>query len=404
MTALGLLDIGLLLVSILVSVPVLTLFFELATTLRRPALTSASSRPKAGPAGSLVVLMPAHDEAEGIAASIGTVRAQCGRGDRLLVVADNCTDGTAEVARAAGAEVVERTDPTRRGKGYALDFGVRWLERGEPPSMVVIVDADCILAPHALERLAARCLATGRPVQALYTMRAPTGAGIGRRIAAFAWLVKNKLRPSGLAAWGLPCQLMGTGMAFPWSIIRAAPLATGHLVEDMQLGIDLAMRGVAPVFCEDAEVWSVFPSDSEGAKSQRTRWEHGHLSVMASAGPRLLRAAIVGRDLSLLVMALDLLVPPLASLVLALALVTALDAVGAVLGAGLGPIAVVIVSWALLLTGVLVAWQRVGRHSVSLAELLTLPIYILAKVPVYLRLFTKRQVDWVRTKRDDRRH
>jgi glycosyltransferase involved in cell wall biosynthesis len=127
------------------------------------------------------VLVPAHDEEGGIAAALATVVPQLAPGDRLLVVADNCSDGTAAAARAAGAEVVERRSDLR-GKGYALAFGVDHL-RAAPPSAVVIVDADCELAPGTLDALAAELARSGRPVQALYLMLAAADAGLGRRMA-----------------------------------------------------------------------------------------------------------------------------------------------------------------------------------------------------------------------------
>ncbi|MES3012836.1 MAG: glycosyltransferase family 2 protein, partial [Pseudomonadota bacterium] len=313
-----------------------------------------------------------------------------------------CSDATAAVARAAGAEVVERSNPVLRGKGYALDHGVRWLER-DPPAVVVIVDADCIVAPHGLEKLAQRCLATGRPIQALYLMHALAGAGLGLRIAEFAWLVKNKLRPLGGAALGWPCQLMGTGMAFPWEVLRAAPLATGHLVEDMQLGLDLAAAGRPPLFCPQARVSSVFPGDVEGARAQRTRWEHGHLSVIVAVGPRMLWRALTRRSWALLGMALDLMVPPLAALVLTLAVLCLTGAAWWLVAGDVRPVGVAVGALALLGAGVLLVWQRDGRHIVALKELLGLPLYVAAKIPLYVQLFTKRQIDWVRTKRDDGR-
>src|SRR5437762_2498433 len=76
-------------------------------------------------------------------------------GDRVLVVADNCTDATAAVAREHGVDVVDRFDETRRGKGFALDFGLRALDEiSSAPPIVVMLDADCMLAPGALDALA----------------------------------------------------------------------------------------------------------------------------------------------------------------------------------------------------------------------------------------------------------
>lgn len=397
--------LALLLFTLLMAVPAGVLFVQLVAAVLRPG-APAEADAATPRAATLTVLMPAHDEAAGISAAIAAVRAQLGARDRLLVVADNCSDATAAIARAAGAEVTERVDAQRRGKGYALDHGVRWLEHDQraPPDVVVIVDADCIVAPQALECLVRRCLSSARPAQALYLMHAPPGAAPGLRIAEFAWLVKNKLRPLGSAVLGWPCQLMGTGMAFPWALIRGAPLASGHLVEDMQLGLDLAGAGAAPLFCPQALVRSVFPSDAAGARAQRTRWEHGHLSVIARTGPRLLARALARREAALAALALDLMVPPLAALVLALGTLLVIDLGWWALAADARPAGVAGVALALLVAGLVAAWGRDGRHIVTGRELLGLPLYVAAKIPVYVRLFTKRQVEWVRTKRDDRSH
>ena len=351
-------------------------------------------------AGTLAVVMPAHDEAAGIEPAIRAVLAQLAPGDRLLVVADNCSDATAAVARAAGAEVVERHDSLRRGKGYALDHGVRWLERA-PPAAVVILDADCIAAPGALQRLAATALQAGRPVQGLDLMHAPAGARLELRISAFAMVVKNKLRPLGGAVLGWPCQLMGTGMAFPWPMLRDAPLASGNLVEDMQLGLDLARRGAAPLFCPEAAVSSVFPTDRAAACSQRTRWEHGHLATLVGAGPRLLALGVVRFRPRLVAMALDLMVPPLAALVLLLGALGVAGAAWWLWAGNPAPFAVAASALAFVAAAVTIAWRREGRALLGMRELLGLPLYVAAKLPMYLRLLGKRQVEWVRTKRDD---
>ena len=398
MSGLDLVGLALLVLSALAVAPAAVLLTQvLAAAWRGAAWAVAQAQPTR--AGTLAVLMPAHDEAAGIEPAIRAVLGQLGAGDRLLVVADNCSDATAAVARAAGAEVIERRDEVRRGKGYALDHGVRWLEQA-PTAAVVILDADCIAEPGSLPRLAALALATGRPVQGLYLMHAPPGARLETRIAAFAWIVRNEMRPLGAAVLGGPCQLMGTGMAFPWPMLRAARLASGHLVEDMQLGLDLAADGTPPLFCPAAGVSSVFPLDRAAARTQRTRWEHGHLSMLVGVGPRLLALGLARGRPALMAMALDLMVPPLAALVLLLGGLALADAAWW-LGAGdPAPFVVAFVAFLLVDAAVLVAWWREGRRLIGVRELFGLPLYIAAKLPVYLRLLGKRQVEWVRTKRD----
>jgi cellulose synthase/poly-beta-1,6-N-acetylglucosamine synthase-like glycosyltransferase len=351
----------------------------------------------AGRRASLAVLVPAHNEESGIAATLAAVRAQLAAGDRLLVVADNCSDATADVARAAGAEVIERASELR-GKGYALAHGIDHL-RAAPPSAVVIVDADCDLAAGALDALIHDLAATGRPVQALYLMLAPSGAGLSRRLAQFAWRVRNWARPAGWHRLGMPCQLMGTGMAFDWEMLREAALANASIVEDMKLGIDLAAGGMAPVFCERALVTSWFPESAAAAGTQRTRWEHGHIEMILREMPAILRLAAVRRDRRMLGMALDLGVPPLALLAGVLALAWLLAVAGWLLG-GTALVAIVASALvALFLVTILAAWSVQGRDLVRLSELLAVPWYILAKLPMYVRFIVRRQRDWVRTDR-----
>jgi len=349
------------------------------------------------------ILMPAHDEATGIAAAIDAIVPQLRGGDRLLVVADNCSDRTAAIAAERGAEVSERHDPERRGKGYALDHGVRHLAAA-PPAVVIVVDADCAVAAGSVDLLARESMRRRRPVQALYLMLAPPGAGLKQRMAEFAWAVRNQVRPLGWQRLGGPCQLMGTGMAFPWATIATASLASASIVEDMQLGLDLAAAGSPPSYCAAARVTSGFPAQASAAVEQRTRWEHGHLAMIVSRGLPMLWSGIVMKNMALLAMALDLCVPPLASLVLALLGVVAASAVLAAVGGSALPLVLALGELVVLALAVGAAWVQVGRRSVSLGELAWAPIYALAKIPIYIRLFTARQLRWVRTRRDHHEH
>lgn len=381
----------------LLLLPVLLLLAQVLAALlpRRPAPVPERTGLR------IAVLIPAHNESIGIAATIHSVLPQLTARDRLVVVADNCSDDTVAVAAATGAQVVERHDTSLRGKGYALDFGVRHLA-ADAPDVVIIVDADCVLADNVITRISHTCSLTGRPVQALYLMKTPPAAGPMAPIAEFAWIVKNLVRPLGYHRLGLPCQLMGTGMAFPWNVLRLAPLATGHIVEDMKMGIELADAGFAPLFCPDALVSSVFPESREGTRSQRTRWEHGHLGMIAGEAPRYLLRALRSANLPLLALVVDMCVPPLALLTLG---VTASCAAGLVYY-GLSGRADVLILALIALTclgaAVLLAWVTFGRHALSFGRLAYAPIYALGKIPLYLKFLVSRQVDWIRSKRDQR--
>ncbi len=367
-------------------------------------LALAGARPRDGapvrPSGLRVaVIIPAHDEGAGIAGVVGDILPQLQGGDRCLVVADNCTDDTATRARIAGADVAVRTDADRRGKGFALAHGLAEATRADAPDAVLLFDADCRVAPGAVDALLGQLHASGQPVQGLYLMQSPPGAGVSRRFAEFAWRIRNQLRPRGWHRLGWPCQLMGSGIAMFTHQMQSIPLAHGSIVEDMQMGLDLARQGAAPSFCEAALVTSNFPESDQGAETQRTRWQHGHLHVLLSEGPRLLRHGLLHGRGHAVAMALDLMVPPLVLLGLLDVGFACAGGFGAGLGAG-NVWWLTSVPLLLLLLAVGRAWHLAGRELVGARELLALPGMILGKLPMYWRFLFRRETRWIRTRRD----
>ncbi|MEX0269914.1 glycosyltransferase family 2 protein [Leptolyngbyaceae cyanobacterium UHCC 1019] len=347
----------------------------------------------------IAILIPAHNEAVGIGATLETLLGQLTRIDQLVVVADNCTDETAAVARDMGVTTIERFDETRRGKGYALDFGMDFLAT-HPPDVVVIVDADCLVAPGVVEQISRLAIACNRPVQATYLLTQPAQPSPKAAVSTLAFTVKNLVRPLGLAQLGLPCPLTGAGMAFPWEVIRKVPLASGNIVEDMNLGLDLALAGYPPTFCYEARVTSALPQQARAAKSQRTRWEHGHLQTILTQVPRLLKAAVQKRQFDLFAIALDLLIPPLSLLVMLWAIAMAIMLVATYLGISYTPAVVLGSAGVMILVAIVSAWAKHCRADIPAKVLLTIPLYIVWKIPLYFSFLRKPQTKWVRTERD----
>ncbi len=377
-----------------VAVPFVVLTIEaLASLLPARQTVSSSQRPRCA------VLVPAHNEETGISITIQNVRDQLAAGDRLLIVADNCTDATASVARAAGAEVVERMDAAHRGKGFALDFGLDHFAT-DAPEVVAIVDADCELRPGALDALVRQVAATGRPAQGIYRIGTGQEADPRRRLSAFAVILKNEIRPRGLDRLGMPCLLTGTGMAFPWTVLRAMRVGTGNIVEDMKLGIDLAMSGHPPRLCPQAELLGASAPDRWAAVQQRTRWEHGHVHTLITQTPRLtLRGLLLGRP-RLLGLALEMAIPPLSLLFVLWAVVFTICLIWWQLAGGsLIAAAVLGTSAAIAGIAVLLAWAKFGRRTLPILALLTTPLYILWKLPIYWKMLFAPEKKWVRTER-----
>lgn len=350
-----------------------------------------------------VVLIPAHNEESVLGETLETLFPTLAPGDRVLVVADNCTDRTASLARHLGAEVLERADAERRGKGYALDFGIRHLEAA-PPDVVVVLDADCLVESQTVEWLSRLAALTERPVQARnLTDRNSTGGAI-QAVSVFGNRITNLVRPLGLARLGAPCRLMGTGMAIPWPLLKKVQLADGNLVEDLQLGIDLLLAGYPAVFCPEAGVTSALPQAHRAFVSQRTRWDHGHLRAARTQIPRLLCAAWRRRNWRLLAMAADLGIPPLTLLAVFWLTMTVLCAAAWFFGVSGAPLAVLAVGGIALSAVLAVSWAVFCRRHVPLRGLVGIPFYMARKAPIYARFFFERQHLWVRTEREPAAH
>jgi cellulose synthase/poly-beta-1,6-N-acetylglucosamine synthase-like glycosyltransferase len=351
------------------------------------------------PHSRLTVLIPAHNEEAVLKATLQTLLPTIPAGSRVLVVADNCSDSTASIARDCGADCLERTDYTHRGKGFALDFGLRHLSQ-DPPSAVVFLDADCRVAPNTVRLLAAASIATDRPVQGLNLCDPDTSGGTLQIVSGFAFRFKNLVRTLGLVRLAGQCYLTGTGMALPWSLIEKTKFATSSVVEDMQLGIDLALAGRPPLFLPEARVDSPLPQTRAAARTQRTRWEHGHLKTLLTQTPKLLWLSLRHRRPALFALALDLAIPPLSLFALTLASATLLSAIAAFLGASILPFTLLVASTLTFTTTIFLAWSFHCRTQIPLRALLSAPLYATAKLPIYLAFLLKRQHHWVKTARD----
>jgi cellulose synthase/poly-beta-1,6-N-acetylglucosamine synthase-like glycosyltransferase len=380
----------------LLSIPVAVLFIEVMAALglveEKPLEVSNPQALK-----RMAVIVPAHNESAGILPTIADIKRQLSPGDRLLVVADNCSDDTAAVAAAAGAEVIARDDLGKIGKGYALGFGISHLSI-DPPDFVVFIDADCRIQSDAIGRLREICGELQRPVQACFLMKAAENSPIDHSFAKFAWIVKNWVRPLGLRYLDCPVQLMGTGMIFPWDVIRSAPLASGNLVEDLKLGLDLAATGKAAHFFPFVTVTSEFPVSDKGTDSQRQRWVQGHIGMILKAVPRLLFLAITRRNVDLLVLTLDLAVPPLSLLGLLLVGIFLLTSLAALSGLSSAPLIIATANVLVFGLAIVFAWLRFGRDILPVqAFLSTGP---LRKFRLYGQMSLGRTaVQWVRTDR-----
>ena len=343
--------------------------------------------------GRVAVVVPAHNEEARLPRTLASLHAECRRdGDAdVIVVADNCTDATAELARRHGARVLVRADPGKRGKGYALDFAFRTLLAGDFRYFVV-VDADSELDPGFLRALRCRFAAGADAVQARYTVL-NAGDSLRTRFMELALAAFNVLRPRGRSVLGLSAGLLGNGFALRREVLEALPYAAGSIVEDLEYHLVLVFHGVTVAFADDARVRGEMPSAGAGVRQQRVRWEGGRLRMLLEHAPGLVADLFRGHPRAAEPL-LDLLLLPLAyhvALLGALALLP-FDWARAIGIAGLAVIALHVVAAAIVCR-------------LPLRQLLVLacaPFYVAWKIcllPATLAA-AARDHPWVRTARD----
>ena len=346
------------------------------------------------------VVVPAHDEALAIEGVVANLRKLDWPADgfRVLVVADNCTDSTAALARAAGAQVLERRDPTRRGKGYALDFAFHTSQAHGWADAVAVVDADTEVSANLLEAFAGRIDDGAKAVQAHYGVLNPH-ASWRTRLMTIAMASFHRVRSRARERLQLSCGIRGNGWCVTHRLLRQVPYRAFSLTEDIEYGIDVGLAGYRVHYADEARVAATMVSGEQAARTQRQRWESGRLQLIRAKILSLLRAGREPGGGVCLDLALDLLVPPLSYVAVNVAALTALAAVALLwepsaetwLWLGL-------VCGLSLLLYVLRGWQLSGVGMRGLVDLARAPFFVLWKVLLMLR--ARAPAAWVRTKRE----
>jgi len=362
---------------------------------------STGGRQRGRPSTRLAVLVPAHDEAALIARCVSSLKKQTYPADLfdVVVIADNCSDETAAIARSNGADVLVRVDLDRPGKGRALRWAIDKLLSGRrPPDAVVIVDADSVADPGLLAALVRPFETGARVVQGESLLSEDGSPQSALRAAAF--LLVNHVRPSGRAVLGLPSNLAGNGMLLGRAVLETNPWDAYTSAEDVEYSVGLRMAGIRVVFGAGAILRTPTPPNARAAEQQRLRWEGGKLHLAYRRCPRLVWHAIRERRPLLVDAAVELALPPLG-------LLTAAAVLGAVLAAVLAWLGLVgasaVVPW-LVAVGAIPLYVLLGfraGHAPRSAyrALLRAPLFVVTKTVRSYRLIAFRSDTWVRTQR-----
>lgn len=324
----------------------------------------------------------------------------------VIVVADNCTDQTAEVAQRAGATVYERHDSTRRGKGYAL----RWifdalLKDRSPFDAFIVIDADSTVSKNFL-LVMNTYLRNGAQVIQSSDLVARQNSW-SSEITRLGFVLYNYVRPLGRKVIGCSAGLRGNGMCFSAEVLKHNPWNAFSRTEDLEFGLRLLLHGVNIEFAPEATVLATMPVHSNNALTQRARWEGGRYPVLAHYGPQLVRAALRSRSFKYLDAFIDLVTPPLVNLMVFSLAVLLLNIVLVLIGLREGTLYIpwwVLVSW-IVVSHVLIGIFAAGSDRSLFRVLLHVPQYAVWKIGLYARIVLfGRWKGWIRTTREAEQH
>jgi cellulose synthase/poly-beta-1,6-N-acetylglucosamine synthase-like glycosyltransferase len=346
------------------------------------------------------VLIPAHNEEEGIRRTIKSVLDCDYPADRVevYVIADNCTDRTAEVARSEGAIVAERTDTVNRGKGQALDWFLKqYLHIYHSADVITIIDADVTPDRNYLREVSASLSQPDTLVVQAYNGVSNPQAGWRPGLIDAAFNVFNHLRMAGSCRLSGTCVLKGNGMAFSTSLLERTGWPCHSIVEDMEFSLNLLQEEISVHYNPDAIIRSEMVTSGKNASSQRSRWEGGRFTLVRKMAAPLFSLFIKSRQIRFLIALAELATPPLTLLVMLFTLGTAASLLF-LQGQWLLP---AFAWWAILLLYV-ISGQIQRRAPLSTWMVLAAaPLYILWKIPLYAAMvLRKKSSSWVRTTRE----
>ncbi len=201
------------------------------------------------------------------------------------VIADNCTDTTALVARQYGAKVLVRYDEARKGKGFAIEWALKVLDI-DPFDAVVIADADNIIDPGFFRGLDEVLNAGSQAVQCNNCL-ANSGETVFTRVIHLSRTINNLLYHQAKYKLGLSSYLMGNGMCFTTDLLKRYPWITGTMAEDYEYYAVLAGHNEPIGFAVNSKLYHQESKDLQQASRQRLRWSSGRFEVARKFGVKL---------------------------------------------------------------------------------------------------------------------
>ncbi len=354
------------------------------------------------PAASFCVIIPAHNEELLISGAVKSML-MANYPEQLrtvIVIADNCDDDTAHLARTEGALCYERYDSVLRGKPYALNWLIAKLDISQYDAFIII-DADTRMDADFFRAMDAHLSTGEQAIQGYFGVLNPDENWL-TRLAILPGVLKFNFHFPGKMALGLTCVLAGNGMCFSREVIGGFGWNAFSIAENWEYWVQLTLAGYKVTSAADAVIYSQVANSLATGTAQRKRWLKGRIETLGRYGGRLLKAALQGR-LAAMDCLMELIRPSYANLMF-LSLLHILFCFILVLAAHVSPY------W-LFLSGFLVIGQVVYFAAGLIAQRAPLLTWLsIAMVPVYLiwkasvsivGLLSVRDKRWIKTIRHD---
>ncbi len=229
-----------------------------------------------------MAIIPAHNEEKVVEELIKSLKAQDYPKDLydIYVIADNCTDNTAEVARKAGAIVYERFDPTKKTKGYALNWFLKQkIEEDAQYDAFCIFDADNIVDKNFIKNMNKKLCQGEEVVQGYRDIKNPTDNWITAGYAIFYWTM-NRFYHLARYNIGLSPLINGTGFMVKFDLVKPNGWDTKTLTEDIEFSLKTIIKGKKLGWATDAIVYDEQPLGFVQSWKQRSRWTVGHMQCI----------------------------------------------------------------------------------------------------------------------------
>lgn len=219
----------------------------------------------------------------------------------VFVIADNCTDNTADIARKAGANVLERFNDKHKGKGYALQWAFEQVLYNEESDYdaAVVFDADNLVSRNFLKEMNNKLCEGYKVVQGYIDSKNPNDSWITASYS-FAFWSSNRLFQCARSFLGLSCEIGGTGFCMDVNVLKQIGWHATCLVEDLEFTMKLVLNNIKVGWAHEAVVYDEKPLTLVQSWKQRRRWMQGFADVCSRYFFKLLFKGIKERNLTLI--------------------------------------------------------------------------------------------------------